>query len=87
MKMIKKILVPVDGSAHMSKAIEFAAHMARIEDAVVHLLHVVKLTRIPEELDDYIRAEKIKESSAYLYINLLGNRIIGAANCTPAAPW
>ncbi|MBW2341083.1 MAG: universal stress protein [Deltaproteobacteria bacterium] len=46
--MIKKILVPVDGSEHASKAIEFAVNIARQYDATIHLLHVVALTKIPE---------------------------------------
>ncbi len=77
--MIKNILVPVDGSNHTHKAIEFAAHSAKQNDATVHLLHVVKLNRIPDDMLEYIESEKVNESSAYIYLNLVGDRIIGAA--------
>ncbi len=39
--MIKKILVPVDGSAHSVKAVELASDLASKYDAQVILLHVL----------------------------------------------
>lgn len=38
--MSKLILVPVDGSEHSQKAIEFAADWAKTHDGKLHLLHV-----------------------------------------------
>lgn len=38
--MSKLILVPVDGSEHSQKAIEFAADWAKTHDGQLHLLHV-----------------------------------------------
>ena len=58
--MINKILVPLDGSGHTARTIEFASNIARQEDAAIHLLHVVEDTSIPEGVMDYIHAEKIK---------------------------
>jgi nucleotide-binding universal stress UspA family protein len=40
--MIKKILVPVDGSEHSKKALEFACELAKKFNAQLHLLHVVQ---------------------------------------------
>ncbi len=40
--MIHKILVPVDGSAHSKKALEFACELANRFDAKLALLHVVE---------------------------------------------
>jgi nucleotide-binding universal stress UspA family protein len=40
--MINKILVPVDGSAHSKKALEFACELAKKFDSQLHLLHVVQ---------------------------------------------
>jgi nucleotide-binding universal stress UspA family protein/CheY-like chemotaxis protein len=77
--MIKKILVPVDGSEHSRKAIEFAADIANQKDAAVHILHVVKETRIPEGVRDYIRSEGIKESPEAVYLLNVGNHILSAA--------
>ena len=39
--MIKKILVPVDGSKHSVKAVELASDIASKYDAEVILLHVL----------------------------------------------
>ena len=74
--MMKKILVPVDGSEHASKAIEFAADMARQNNATVHLLHVVKKTKPPKELEHYITTERIKEPQESFYLKFIGNPII-----------
>jgi len=40
--MIKKILVPIDGSPHSKKALEFACDLAVKYDAGLHLLHIVQ---------------------------------------------
>jgi nucleotide-binding universal stress UspA family protein len=40
--MIKKILVPVDGSSHSKKALEFACELAKKFESELHLLHVVQ---------------------------------------------
>ena len=40
--MINKILVPVDGSAHSKKALEFACELAKMFESSLHLLHVVQ---------------------------------------------
>ena len=77
--MLKKILVPVDGSAHAMKAIEFASHLASQEDAEIHLLHVYKNAQIPEGVRDYIKAERIKESPSVIYLQTVGNDIIDTA--------
>jgi len=77
--MADKILIPVDGSQHAFSAIRFAADAARQSGAEVHLLHVVKKTKIPEELGEYIRVEKIDEPPLEVYRNLMGNHIISGA--------
>ncbi len=40
--MIKTILVPLDGSAHSRKALEFACELASKYDASLHLLNVTQ---------------------------------------------
>jgi nucleotide-binding universal stress UspA family protein/CheY-like chemotaxis protein len=77
--MISKILVPVDGSVYTSKAIEFAAQAAKEEDAQIHLLHVVKKTRIPSDLEHFMQVERINEPPLDVYLNLMGNQIIEEA--------
>jgi nucleotide-binding universal stress UspA family protein len=41
--MIKKILVPVDGSNHARKAIEFACDIACKHESTIYLVHVVEI--------------------------------------------
>ena len=77
--MTKKILIPVDGSLHANKAIAFAASMTKPHDAQIHLLHVVKKTRIPKEIEAYIKSEGIKETPDAVYFEMVGNQIIVAA--------
>lgn len=76
MDTIKNILVPVDGSAHANKAIEFAVDMAIQNDATIHLLHVVETTKIPKGVNEYIRSEGIKETPEVVYFENVGNQII-----------
>jgi nucleotide-binding universal stress UspA family protein len=57
---MEKILVPVDGSEQSSKAITFAADLARHHHAAIHLLHVFKLTIIPEGLGEYVVSDRVQ---------------------------
>jgi len=77
--MIKKILVPVDGSDHAKKAVQYATDIALKYNAGVHLIHVVSEPKIPEELLDYVREEHISESPSYVYLEKIGQRIMGRA--------
>ena len=70
--MIKKILVPVDGSEQSYKATEFAANLAKLSDATIHLLHVYRLSVIPEGIGDYVIADRVE-------LLALGNKIIALA--------
>jgi nucleotide-binding universal stress UspA family protein len=65
--MINRILVPVDGSDHAEKAVEFAANSALQNDATMLLLHVFKPTAIPPAVHDYIKAEGLHESPSSVY--------------------
>jgi len=70
--MTKKILVPVDGSEQARKAIDFAANLARQDNAVMHLLHVYKLPIVPEGMGEYVISDRIE-------LQALGNQILAAA--------
>jgi nucleotide-binding universal stress UspA family protein len=74
--MVKKILVPIDGSENSIKAIEFAANIAKQNDAIVHLLHVMQTSNIPEAIFQYIRGEMIKESPMAVYRQYVQNNIL-----------
>ncbi|GHA23266.1 universal stress protein [Oceanisphaera arctica] len=45
--MYKSLLVAVDGSEHSKKALTLACHLARQDDAVIHILHVPEV--LPHE--------------------------------------
>jgi len=70
--MIQKILVPVDGSEQSFKATEFSADLAMQYDATIHLLHVFKLSVIPEGLGDYVMTDRLE-------LQALGNKIVALA--------
>jgi len=69
---MEKILVPVDGSEQSNKAIAFAADLAKHYNATLYLLHVFKITIIPEGLGEYVVSERAE-------LQALGDRIIAAA--------
>ena len=77
--MIKNILVPVDGSEHMFKAIEFAAAQSRQNDATVQLLHVVEQVVISDEIEHFIRSENIQDTPKSVYLKLMGSNMIERA--------
>lgn len=76
MDTIKNILVPVDGSAHANKAIEFAVDMAIQSNATIHLLHVVEVSKVPKGINDYIRSEGIKDTPEVVFFENVGNQIM-----------
>lgn len=55
--MIKKILVPVDGSAHSVKAVELASDLASKYDAEIILLHVLLRGHMPDGLKRALEVE------------------------------
>ena len=55
--MIKRILVPVDGSAQSIKAVELASDLASKYDAEVELLHVLLRGHMPDGLRKAIEVE------------------------------
>jgi nucleotide-binding universal stress UspA family protein/CheY-like chemotaxis protein len=77
--MTKKILVPVDGSGHANKGIDFAADLAKTDDVEVHLLHVVRHMHIPEQMKEYVRTEKIEEPPEVFFREKLGKKLLSWA--------
>lgn len=77
--MVKNVLVPTDGSTHAQKAIDLACDIAMKYDAKVYLLHVVSKTAIPEWVREYVKSERIEGSTEKAYWDLVGKRIIEAA--------
>jgi nucleotide-binding universal stress UspA family protein len=69
---MEKILVPVDGSEQSQKAVAFAVDLASNYHATIYLLHVFKLTIIPEGLGEYVVSDRVQ-------LRALGDKIIAAA--------
>lgn len=67
-----KILVPVDGSEQSHKAVAFAADLAKCHNATMYLIHVFKLTIIPEGLGEYVVSDRAQ-------LQALADKIIAAA--------
>jgi nucleotide-binding universal stress UspA family protein len=57
--MFKRILVPIDGSEHSTKAAEKAIELARTFKSELTLLHVARKYDLPDQLKDYIKAEHL----------------------------
>jgi len=77
--MIKKILVPVDGSDHATKAVEFAASMANKYNGTLHILHVVKKREIPKGIRDFMEGEGITESPSSIHLELIAKKVVDMA--------
>ena len=57
--MFKHILVPLDGSSHSAKAAELAIELAHTYGAELTLLHVSPKLDLPDQLREYMKAEKL----------------------------
>jgi nucleotide-binding universal stress UspA family protein len=57
--MFKRILVPMDGSAHSTRAAETAIGLAGAFKSELILLHVARQYELPDQLKDYIKAEHL----------------------------
>ena len=55
--MIKKILVPTDGSGHAEKAVNYASDLALKYDAGLYLMHAVQESKIPDGFEEFLKAE------------------------------
>ena len=60
--MVKKILVPVDGSGHANKAVGFATELASKYNADIVLVHVVPHEPLPRELKEFAEVEHVPET-------------------------
>jgi nucleotide-binding universal stress UspA family protein len=77
--MVKKILVATDGSGHARKAVAYATDIASKYKAKIYLMHVVQEPKIPEGIIEFVKDEHIQESPTYVYLQTLGEKILGAA--------
>ena len=79
--MISKILVPVDGSAHASAAVDWASDLAIKYQARLLLVHVLTERgsgMIPEELREFAKMERI-EITEWDILESVARQIVHAA--------
>ncbi|MBW1691455.1 MAG: universal stress protein [Deltaproteobacteria bacterium] len=79
---MEKILVPVDGSEQSHKAVGFAVDLANHYHATIYLLHVFKLTIVPEGLGEYVEGDPAERIIDYakehdVDIIVIGSRGLG----------
>jgi len=60
--MIKRILVPVDGSANAGRAVDMAVALSQSCGAAVQLLHVIRNLSLPKEIMAMISRGEVTES-------------------------
>lgn len=60
--MFRKLLVPVDGSPHSSRAVKAAAELAGCCGAAVYLLHVIRDLSLPKEILAMMAAGEVTAS-------------------------
>ena len=77
--MIKKILVPTDGSGHAEKAVNYASDLALKYDAGLYLMHAVQESKIPDGFEEFLKAEKIEKPEVQVYLEKVGKEIVEAA--------
>ena len=77
--MIKKILVPVNGSEHGFKALDLASDLAEKYKASLLLLHVMMKRELPEAVRRFAEVEHIQGSPEHVYEEVLGKNILGEA--------
>lgn len=77
--MMKRILVPIDGSAHAFKALGFASEVAAKFGAEMLLLHVVSSRELPETVRQFAQAEHIEGPPEYVYEKVIAENILQKA--------
>ena len=77
--MPKKIIVPVDGSAHALRALDVAADLATQRGQKLCLLHVVPSGGIPEGMEHWVAVENVHDSPRWLYDEGVAQSVLSAA--------
>lgn len=74
--MIKKILVPVDGSKHAFKTLDFACDLAEKYGASLFILHVMPERTIPEAVRRFAEVEHINEPPQWIYEQVVAKNVV-----------
>ena len=74
--MIKKILVPTDGSKGSENAIQMAVEMAKNHDAALYILYVLPKGELPKKVVDYLREERLDGGLGKLSTKVIGEAVL-----------
>jgi nucleotide-binding universal stress UspA family protein len=74
--MVKKILVPTDGSKGSENAIEMAVEMAKNQDAELYIVYVVPKGEIPKNVVDYLQDERLDGGLGKLSAKVIGEAVL-----------
>ena len=74
--MVKKILVPTDGSKSSENAVQMAIEMAKQYDAELHIIYVVPKGEIPKKVVDYLREERLDGGLGKLSTKVIGEAVL-----------
>lgn len=74
-RLMKEILVAVDGSKHSEKIVDYAIDLAKTMPAKIALIYVMPELSIPEDYKKYAEEEKISRPESS-YLRLVAERIL-----------
>lgn len=74
--MVKKILVPTDGSKGSGNAIQMAVELAKNNDAELYILYVVPKGELPKKVVDYLKEERIDGGLGKLSTKVIGEAVL-----------
>lgn len=77
--MNRKFLVPIDGSDHAFKALDFASELAVKDASRVCLLYVVSKREVPESVRHFAESEHIEGPPESIYEKVIARNILQAA--------
>lgn len=74
--MVKKILLPTDGSKGSENAIRMAVEMAKNYDAELYILYVVPKGEIPRNVAKYLKEERMDGGLGKLSTKVIGEVVL-----------
>lgn len=77
--MMRKMLVPVDGSDWALKAVDIAADLADKNNGSLVLLHVNRRQKLPASVRQFLEVEHIQEPPEWLYEKAVADHILQKA--------
>jgi len=77
--MSKNILIPVDGSEHSLKALDFVTDIAARDSDSLYLVHVVPEHIMPQGLKQWAAVEHVNAPTGWIYGQAIADYILDSA--------